>query len=388
MGWLRVVAIVIALVAALVVRLERIGAFRSVVPIHADDWSCRRVEGIAASEDYDIDTKERYAFISSCDFFGPLLFPSAIYRYDLNTGAVLNLPLLDYPSEWHFAPHGIFLAESPSSSSSSSSLDGSLIFVVNHAPHLQPLGVGVSVFELMNNASSLRHVRTVTSPLFRSLNAVVAAPGTKGAVFYAVNDHHFGPMSNVMWHRVMSQVEDVLGLRWSTLVKCETKTTTQKKKEEEEEETTVCETVGPALESCGVGLEIDDSFLYVSQCLSSRVLRLSLPNVDIASSHISHLHSAPDNLRIHNGELWIGSHPNTLQIMQHLGDGSNKCPSQVIRVTNYNSNNNDVSIQTQWQAPKESSPVSAVSTGMVVKNGTLLVLGTIRDGFAVCQRKK
>ncbi len=92
--------------------------------------------------------------------------------------------------------------------------------------------------------------------------------------------------------------------------------------------------------------------------------------------------SAADNLKFIGNDLWIGAHPKLLQVPIHMHTNQT-CPSQVLVVKNAATEENPT-VEVVLQR-MDGNPVSGVSTGVEV-NGKLL-LGTMRDGFAVCEKK-
>lgn len=199
--------------------------------------------------------------------------------------------------------------------------------------------------------------------MFVTLNAVKAL---NTSTFLTVNDHFFA-------HPVMQLLEDLLGLRWSNVVECSG---------------TDCKVAITGLESTAVGLESRKGEVFVAQTLSSSIVVHKLGG-SYERLRTIRLESGPDNLHFDNeGLLWSGAHPSLPAVLLHFIDGR-PCPAHVVRSSvgghrGFHSvfYNSGTRFARSGSSSTDRVSVSGVSTG-VVFNG-ILILGTVRDGFAVC----
>ncbi len=166
-------------------------------------------------------------------------------------------------------------------------------------------------------------------------------------------------------HPFLSLLETVFGLASSSVIYCD--------------QWMLCNTVISDLPPTAVGLAVRDQFVLVSVPFRGQI-EVFDENMGFARVKEIELNSGPDNLKFVGDDLWIGSHPSLWSVILHL-NGPVSCPSQVLVVRDALSGNAKVHVELQ-QA--EGNPVAGVSTALL--NSGYLLLGTMRDGFAICTR--
>jgi hypothetical protein len=261
-----------------------------------------------------------------------------ISRLDTKDFAKLEkMEVVGAPKGFSLYPHGVSIFDEK-------------LFVINHSPNF-PRGNGVTVFSIEGN--QLVWEKDVVHVGFVSLNAIVA---TSEEEFFVTNDRAFGG------NALLSLVEDVFGLQQTVVFQCNG---------------SECKPVIEGLQSVTIGLDHRNGHLFVVQALSSEILAFDTIQFEL-KKRIT-LDTSPDNIHFDKrGRMWAGCHPNILTTFQHLLTGS-KAPSHVIA-----SGENNFKFETIYFT-KESDIVNGVSTGQIIKD--VLVLGTMRDGFAVCRKK-
>lgn len=343
--------VVAALAILLYWRLASVGSFRSVAEFENVAWDCKRAfekELGIGSEDLTVDESGRFVIISSMSFFNVMKagsFASAngkLWRLDMDSQSLSEIQVVGVQP---LSPHGVDLV-------------GSRLFVVAHSSD----GDCVHVFRMKNNFLEAVLERSFCSDLIPSPNAVAGLPDGS---FYVANDHSRSPFKAPL----LALAETILGFASSSVVYCGA------------ENTTTCQAVISGLPPSAVGIASRGNLLFVSVPFRGSVEVFEKQAGKFVLVKSIAINSGADNLKWSGNDLWIGSHPKLLQVPVHLNIESQSCPAQVIVVRNAAGREK---VETAFQC-LEGKPVSAVSTGLLVRDQ--LLLGTVRDGFAVCTRK-
>ncbi|KAI8489272.1 Serum paraoxonase/arylesterase 2 [Branchiostoma belcheri] len=272
--------------------------------------TCRFVPGAEqGSEDIAL-TSSGLAFISSglvpAGFIldpAYFSFEQKILVFDFHNPAegAKKVNIVPASVEEDFMPHGLSVYEDDSGEVR--------LFVVNHAKGQQDR---VEIFRFDANSNSLHHIRSITHPLFYSLNDILAI-GPES--FYASNDKY----STGLYSRM---AETWLLLPWSNVVYY----------------TSGGEAIIVAdgfVYANGISLSPEGKLVYVADFTNGvvNVYRRQDDNTLAFSRDIS-LHSSVHKIFVDpaSGDLWIGAHPSAFQLAEHLKDASRPCGSQVLRV--------------------------------------------------------
>ncbi len=298
---------------------QRHGGFVEAVAVEPPG-GCRTVAAPVGIEDLAIDRARGLAFLSSDDRRASAAgnpVDGGIYVAILDSideGAIMLLTDAESGVPSLFHPHGMSLWIGP---------DGSrTLFVVNHRRadfEKDDRGHTVEIFDVIEAPAganvdrpvTLKHRRTIESPLFRWPNDVAA---TGPDSFFATNSVGSGTTLGVAW-------EFVQALERSNVVFFDGTTAR-----------VAADGLGFAN---GIALSNDGATLYVTETGAKRLSAyardaqsgsLTLANRGFFGTGLDNIDVAPD------GELWIGSHPNLIAFLRHAGDPARLSPSLVLRV--------------------------------------------------------
>jgi arylesterase / paraoxonase len=292
--------LLVALAAGLVDTLVDAGAFRTVSSRGFE--RCTRVE-VSGSEDLVVDPTSGMVLISSTDF-------RALDRGELKGGAVLAwhpqrpAPPTVVPHDFSGAlhPHGLGLwarGDGPRR-----------LFVVNHPTRATST---VEVFDLLDGPA-LRHVRTVESDAFVSMNDVAPVgpdafyvtldAGTRaGTTGRLIETFLRRPWAGVGFVDGTSARVVVEGLRYAN----------------------------------GIAVSADGATVFVSETTGRRLLAYQRGNSAAAPLEpraVFETDTGLDNLTLAaDGALWMAAHPKLLDFLGHAGDPAKRSASQVLRAT-------------------------------------------------------
>lgn len=292
--WILLIALGAAWVADF---LRAAGQFKSLEPHF--EGSCEAVAGIAGGEDITVDQATGVAYISAFDrarFARGDAAVGTLYSWDLEEEREGPLRLTA-GLPFDFRPHGLSLYRGS---------DGPpRLFVVNHRDE----GHFIEIFELADGEA--RHLESLTDPLLRSPNDVVAV-GPRS--FYATNDH--GNTS-----QLGRTLEDYLRLERSDVVFFDG-----------DSYRIVAAGIGYA-NGINVSADGDKIFVAASTGQELRVYDRDGETGDLDLERRIPLATGADNVeRDGAGDLWIGAHPQMLKFVRHAADPSLPAPSQVLRV--------------------------------------------------------
>lgn len=271
------------------------GYWRDLTPHFAG--TCRQVEGLPGPEDITIHPRTGIAYVSSVDRRAVRAGRpgyGGIFAYDLRREApVPHLLTPDADPEFH--PHGISLLVGA---------DGrDRLYAVNHA------GGRHTIEEYEVGADRLTHLRTLSDPLLRSPNDLVAlAPD----LLYVTNDHGWpkGFLSTLEeWFRI--PVSDVVVFDGRGFRVAARRINLANGINKSADGTTL-------YVASPTGLEIR---VYDREADGGLRLRQRIP-----------LGTAPDNIEVaEDGSLWVGAHPNLFALAAHMGGAPEHSPSHVVR---------------------------------------------------------
>ncbi|XP_072019995.1 serum paraoxonase/arylesterase 2-like [Amphiura filiformis] len=252
-----------------------------------------------------------------------------------------------------FSPHGISAYEDHKSGAVT-------IFAVNHRSDVEV----VEVFQFEQKTLTLNHRKSITDPLMRSVNDVVAvSPET----FYLTNDGH---------------ATSFIGRNLETFLQLT--------------KGNVCYYDGNELRVVvdkgfgdnGITASPDYKFVYVAQPFNMRV-NVFERNTDSSLKLVQevYLGTSPDDIFVEpgNGNLWIGCQPTLHTLLDHLKDVSVISPSQVIHVKWEDSSRltHTYSVSEVFQDPGDFLTASTIATYHQKTKG--LLIGTTTDNMAYCR---
>lgn len=267
---------------------------------------CRAIEAVPGPEDIAIDHERGLAYISAYD---RRAVRSGAPGGQGVRGGIYVIDLKQPDAEWalypvtpaapeDFRPHGISLYVGE---------DGARrLFAVNH-----PAGGGeaVEIFDIAADGT-LSHARSVTDPLFVSLNDVV---GVGPESFYATNDHGSGGIGRM--------IDDALLLRNANAVYFDG---------------AAARVAADTLSyPNGINVSPDGTTLYVASTLgmSLYVYERNVETGELTPFDHVRLGTGVDNIDVQpDGTLLIAAHPKLLDFLAHASDPAELSPSQVVRI--------------------------------------------------------
>lgn len=303
-GYVALAAVVI--VSVLVWRfLSAAGYFTGIRQEIAAD--CRAIPAVPGPEDIVIDHERKVAYVSAYDRRAVM---SGASGANAIRGGIYAIDLSAPEEDWKlypvtpampedFRPHGISLYVGE---------DGARkLFAVNH-----PASGGdrVEIFDIAMDGT-LSHEESVDSPLFISLNDVLAA-GPRS--FYATNDH----TAKSSLGRTLG---DGLLLRNSNVVYFDG-----------ENARVAADTL---LYANGINMSPDGKTVYAASALgmSMYIYDRNPATGDLKAVDNVRLGTGVDNIDVQpDGTLLIGAHPKVLDFVAHASDPEELSPSQVVRI--------------------------------------------------------
>jgi arylesterase/paraoxonase len=274
------------------------GQFKTLEPHFAG--SCETVSGILGAEDVTIHPRTRIAYISATDRRSALAGGpgrGAIYAYDLKADSP-QLQNLTPGADEDFHPHGISLYVGG---------DGrDALYVINHAGGRHT----IEIYDLVG--TSLSHRGTLSDPLLVSPNDLVAVGRDR---LYVTNDHA-NPAG------LARQLEDYLRRSISTVVYYDG--------------SRFVEAASGIRYPNGINVSGTGETLYVASTTGGIVLvfQIEPESGSLEERGIIEVGTGVDNIEVdREGDLWIGAHPKLLTFVQHTGDADQLAPSQVIRIS-------------------------------------------------------
>jgi len=186
------------------------------------------------------------------------------------------------------------------------------VWIVSHPP-----GLGHDIIEKFQwdaPAMTLRHIASITHPLFRLTNDLVAVDSDS---FY---------ITNYFWSRFEShlqrKLETLTSRPWGQVLFYDGSTDSAQVMAEG--------LLGPN----GVALSADKNQLYVAECHAQNLL-IYTRNGDnsLTVSQVVSVATAIDNLIVDEaGDIWTGAHPVIWRFTKHADDPAIPAPSQVLRI--------------------------------------------------------
>ncbi|XP_038044971.1 serum paraoxonase/arylesterase 2-like isoform X3 [Patiria miniata] len=269
--------------------------------------SCRVVTGIdSGSEDIHVLRNGLALITSGIDLtpLGHLMDPSGltwkgrIYLFDFKqpNANVTELPILGSFDHSDFRPHGISVWEEETQTT---------VFVVNHKQHRE----AIEVLSLNQDNKSLQYLYSITDPLMRSVNDVVAVGSNS---FYFTNDGY----NNQLFKRFL---ERFLKFPWGNVIYYDGDAGRGQV------------VVSRGLEPNGINRSPDGRYIYVSSPIVGTVTVYE-QQADHALQPIQviDLSTSPDNIYVDStsGDLWLGCHMIGYQSMLHFQNFTQPAASQ------------------------------------------------------------
>lgn len=300
-----VIGVVVIVIVGLVVRtLNAAGVFAELKPV--SPGVCRDIAGVAGAEDLQIDRKSGTMFISSNDWrafqVGKAGAGNGIYALDLAKPDGTPVRLDGAPAVFH--PHGLSLYRAPNGAET--------LMVVNHP---MPGKSEVDIFDIVragDGALSLHQRAAVSGQLLFSANDVVAVGADR---FYATNDHgsrtQMGAMLEMYALLPRASVVYYDGNAFRTVAE------------------------GMRFAN-GINVSPDYSRLYVSESTGRRIDTFTRDVIsgDLTAQGDFEIASGLDNIDVDEaGNLWIGSHPKMLALLDYGTDPKKPSPSEITKVT-------------------------------------------------------
>ncbi|KAJ8031150.1 Serum paraoxonase/arylesterase 1 [Holothuria leucospilota] len=363
MIWKVILLVCIAAVAQHLYRLAMIMGYHKMVYIH---WpgSCRNVNPVrTGSEDLTV-TDDGVVFITSgvrprvceSDPIDPRIyhFQGRIYLFDFNHPEedAQELKLPEEISKSNFNPHGVdswFDKESRIT----------YLFVVNHRPD----GDAVEIFRFEKASTSLKHIRTVQAPEFRSLNDVVAV-GMKE--FYVSNDGYY--------QNCWRAIESLLLLKWASLVHFDG---------------VKAKLVARGLGLNGLSQSLDGKLIYATSPLERTVYTYRRAEDGMLEMlHQLYVGTGVDNIFVHpkSGELWLGAHLQGHSFLKHCQNIDLLSPSQIIRIQPLGPLENPLEAFKLFDPFCDTGELISGSSAAVVY-GNKLLIGSVFHKLAFCEMR-
>jgi arylesterase/paraoxonase len=320
---------------------------------------CRLLEapGLIGAEDMEVDRQTGTLWIVAGDrrierSHRPR--NGALFRYRPGSDAApVRVPVVGLSDE--LRPHGLGLWRGG---------DGGpelRLFAVQHGSAQE----SVEIFAIEASASDpsgsqARHLRSVTSPAFISLNDV--APVGPEA-FYATNDHGRRPPLGFL-------IEDFLFLSNASLVYFDGQSARR--------------VAGGLRYANGVTADRGGRYLVVAETMAERISVFArLPDGGLSPVSQRALGTAPDNFaQDEAGAYWVAAHPAAIQFLRHSGKASVPSASQALRFQ-LGEQGQIEQVSTPWQDDGRALSASSVAAPL---GSTMYVGAVFAPGVLACPR--
>ena len=292
----KILLILLLVVVMLTLRSLWYAGFFSTIKMNGQ-YNEKIIKGLIGAEDITIDQKSGKALISSCDRRGIDAgkgIKGAIYLLDLNKMDTGAKNLTGSFKQEDFRPHGISLYVDPKDTTK-------WLHVINHRKE----GHFVEIFRYTD--TSLIHIQTIKSNLFKSPNDIVATgPNT----FYFTNDH-----SDEMG--ALRTIKDFLLIGTGSVGHYDGNT--------------VKILANDIRYANGITIDRDSKKLFVAACTDGSI---HVYNIEpFQKTGKIKCNTGVDNLEWdEEGNLWVGAHPKLLKFLSHASDANKKSPSHVIKI--------------------------------------------------------
>ncbi len=293
--WLLIILLILVLIVVFGL-LKPSGFFKTIKP-HFNGEQVAIYTNAYGTEDLAIDHSEGILFISSSNRRATdAVVGNGVYLLDMNDAdAQPHLLPSDVDSDIHY--HGISFFTQDSSS---------YLYVINHRSD----GDRIELFKYSND--SLLIQQRYSDPLMISPNDIVGVSTTE---FYITNDHSSKDPKQ-------DQKEDFLRFQNRNIIHYKDGKYTEAAKD-------LCM-------PNGINISHDGSLLYTTTTLMHEFITYDRNVVTGAIKEISRidLDSGLDNIDIDvDGNIWIGSHPQTLTFLGHVKDANKISPSQIFKLS-------------------------------------------------------
>jgi hypothetical protein len=314
--------------------------------------SCRLVqaEGLVGAEDMEFDHQTGTLYIAAAGRRSGTSFrpdPGAFFRWHPDDEAApTKLPVQGVPQA--LRPHGLSLYIHPSGERR--------LFAVHHGIS----GEEVLIFRLEGEPAKpvLTLIRSVTTPLFVSLNDVAGA-GLES--FYVSNDHgHRSGLGHVYEDFTMRAQASVVYF----------------------DGTSARTVAGDLRYANGVQLSTDRKHLLVAETMGYRIKAFARDERgDLQLRSQTLLDTTPDNFsQDANGDYLIGAHPSPYLFLRHAASANNRAPSEVLRVRL----SSDGTLSPATTILSDSGQLFSASSVAVTHGRHLLIGGVFDRGVLDC----
>ena len=314
--------------------------------------NCLKLHGMPGPEDLALSRSKKWLYVSSHNR-RHVEETGKLFAVDLSKpDAELKPQALRVQYPPHFKPHGISLVEQGGQQR---------LYVISH-PLLAGEGEKHTI-EIFEGAElNFTHVKTLKSPLLDSPNDVQAMPD--GRIFVS-NDHSAAGGARRWWDDAMrsktSRISYFDGKDWSYIGR-------------------------PVAGGNGVlvNMESGKEYLYRSAFFENAVVKYEIVKTEqgvtdlqeVARINVEH---GPDNLELdEQGRLLVAVHPSVLRFLMHLASGSQKSPSQIMKINLANQ-------QVEKVFADDGGKISAASTA-VVSDKRMILSQVFEDFVLVCPR--
>ena len=326
------------------------------------DKGCRLLEapGLLGAEDIERDPESGTLWITAADrrierSHRPR--QGALFRFRPGVDAApVRVPIVGLSAE--LRPHGLGLWRGAATPGGPRELR---LFTVQHGSEVE----SVEIFALEPTAGDgqslqARHLRSVTSPAFISLNDV-SPVGPES--FYASNDHGRKPPLGFLF-------EDFLFLSNASVVYFDGQSARR--------------VASDLRYANGITADRGGRYVLVAETTAERIsIFARLPDGGLSPVAHKDLGTAPDNFaQDEQGAYWVAAHPSALQFLRHAGKASSPSASQALRfVLSEAGQVEQVSIP--WQDDGRALSASSVAA---VHGSTLYIGAVFAPGILACPR--
>ncbi len=296
----RLIALLVVIVVLLTAVLAYRGSwFRNVQPAFAGD--CKSLPLTGSAEDIQPDRERSIVYLSVMDrksLVGDGDVQGTVLQVNLSHPTLHAEPALASQPQ-HFRPHGLSLYVDDQGQR--------YLFAINHPVNRGSEPERVELFR-QNESGTFEHIETFTDPQFLSPNDLIAVGPRQ---FYIANDKSGDGFAAIL---------QLFGIGASPLTYFDNGTART--------------VLHDFASGSGIHVSADGNTLYVAETMAQRIRVLARDPVtgNVTELQRISIGTAPDNIDVApDGSLWIGTHPNTLQLIRHFIAGE-PAPSQVLRL--------------------------------------------------------
>lgn len=339
--------------------MQTLRPFVHITPQGDKDCRLLAAPGLLGAEDIELDPESGTLWITAADrrierSHRPR--QGVLFRFRPGVDTVpVRVPIVGLSTE--LRPHGLGLWRGAATPGGPRELR---LFTVQHGSEFESVEIFALEAGSDGQSQQARHLRSVTSPAFISLNDV-SPVGPES--FYASNDHGRKPPLGFL-------IEDFLFLSNASVVFFDGQSARR--------------VASDLRYANGITADRGGRYVLVAETTAERIsIFARMPDGGLSPVARKDLGTAPDNFaRDEQGAYWVAAHPSVLQFLRHASKASSPSASQALRFVLSEAGQVE-QVSMPWQDDGRALSASSVAA---VHGSTLYVGAVFAPGILACPR--